>query len=1250
MIDRLVTALREAQLDLDWRDLADVLWLADVRAQAAKQESPADGAPAVFGDSAADRLGIAQPASAAPAPQAHDGPSATSTEKATQSRARSTAAEGTTPRSTAGWQLTQQDGAEDPGGVGLEAVTPARFALPGGQEIGRALRPLKQRRRTPRRRVFDPEATVDLFCDTGVLAPVLSPGSERWFDVAVVADTAATMAVWDDTVAAFADLLERHGAFRAVSRWGLRERGGEIEILTPTGFAHRPHELLDLAGRRLVLIITDAVDELWARTPVWQAVREWGKYGPVALVQLLPPRSWPQTQVGEADAAVMATRPGQPNLQLEIVPPWWWLERESPEHVVPMVGLDETSLVPWARMVMGAVGVSVPGVVVVPNIPTDIAAFVDGAAGDAGALGIMTADAGEARGEADLDQLGNVLRSTISAQAYRLAVLLSAVEVSLPIARIVMHQLMPHARLAHLAELVAAGVLRAERVPTVGGAAREAGTQVPAPGGAGRSNVELTFTPGLRNLLQRSLTVTMTLQVWRAVAPYLETTHGLPRFSLLLEQADLATEADTATEAVREDMQTIASDLAIRLGLNPVPTLTEARATKTPPQRRPAHGPQTLIIRIGALEEGRGFPVRGLSVGPGESAEAEHVAGEIPWPLPELSPGRPGSNTLADIQQVMLTPGDVTPAAVGRYLWHLLTATEVLSWWRDAAEAAGDGQVRTVLDVRAPELRTLPWELLQRTPDGWRPFLSRDNPWTRGRGVGEGADDVLVPVRMLVVIGDRDSPALQVDDELDAIFGALGEFSAQWFVEVLVNPSREAMRNVTERLQPHILHVITRGAVTAESGPVLVIPGDQQSLWELPAADVGRLLPSPAPRLVVLNTHHPGGVTHQDMAASCAFADAFLRLGCGAVVTMQGDIPSAAAVPFSAAFYREIASGQAVDVAAAQGRRAIDGVRLADQDSRSWAMPSLHTRVLPDRVLQVHLAVNPNRFNHPPYEAAYGQVRRYVDRTTERWELLRHIAPDSGQPRQPLIAVTGLPGVGKSAVVKWVLLTCQLQGQQVAYVDMASYDGQLKWLTVLRYIRDEVRRWLPQAAAAAERFDHELAFLKECQTPTEYTPESARRDDGKAFNPQSGDSKVWIGRIFASFQTLLAAATDDGPLVLVLDHLSTIYDLRDYIVPELLAPIARTEVPNVQAVLVVSEDGWRYALWEVAPTRIGVSGWPVAQIHRLGREYYARTNRLPVPQPVMQMFDAVANMENPGGLIKGDQLNNILRLVDTIAE
>jgi hypothetical protein len=658
----------------------------------------------------------------------------------------------------------------------------------------------------------------------------------------------------------------------------------------------------------------------------------------------------------------------------------------------------------------------------------------------------------------------------------------------------------------------------------------------------------------------------------------------------------------------------------------------------------------TLIIRIeDPPEEGSAFQVRGLSVGPEEQIEAEHVVGKISWPLPGIDPGQPERDPLADLGQVMLAVGDpdFTPDQVGRYLWRLLAETEVGAWWQEAEHAAADGQVRTVLDVQAARLRTLPWELLTRDPDGWRPFQSREKPWTRGEGAGEPADDLLVAVRMLVVVGDPDDPALQVDDELDAIFGAHREFPGRWHVDVRVNPAPSVMRSVLEDLRPHILHVIAHGSV-ARGSAILVI-GDKQNTWEMTTADVANL-PNPAPRLVVLNACRSGATASNGLAASWTFADAFVGRGCGAVVAMQGNIPSAAAVPFSAAFYREIASGRPVDVAAARGREAASDARRLAQDSRSWAMPSLYTRVQPDRVLPVQLAVNPNLVHQPPYRAAYEPVSGYVDRTKERWELVRRLAPEVGRPRQPLFLVAGPHKVGKSAVVKSALLACHLHGRRVAYVDLLDCTKRLPgWLAVLRYIRNEVGLWLPHADAPALRFDHELAFLKERQFPDEYTPESARIDDRQAFDHASEDFQEWIRRIFASFRTLLATIADDEPLVLALDHLYTVYDpdLRNYMVPELLAPIAREEIKNVHAVL-VGEDNWFAGLRMADPSLylpepITVPMFRLGEIHRLGREYCARINKLPVTEPVVQLLNALLDERKE---CTGDELSAALRIVE----
>jgi hypothetical protein len=662
---------------------------------------------------------------------------------------------------------------------------------------------------------------------------------------------------------------------------------------------------------------------------------------------------------------------------------------------------------------------------------------------------------------------------------------------------------------------------------------------------------------------------------------------------------------------------------------------------------------QTLIIRIeDPAPQGGAFPVRGLSVGPEQPGEVQHALGEIHLPLQGVDAGQPDRDTVTDVQQVMLAAGDsdFTPDQVGRYLWRLLTETGVGRWWEKAEEATADGDVRTVLDVRSRDLRQLPWELLTRELDGWRPFQSHSKPWSRAGGPGEDADDLLVPVRMLVVVGDPQDQDLQVDDELDAIVGALRDFPGRWHVDVLVKPSFAVLRDVLEDLRPHVLHVIAHGSV-ASGAAILVIPVDEQNVWELTTADVANLLPSPAPRLAVLNACRTAGAAGagNGQAAAWTFTEAFLRRGCGAVVTMQGNIPSAAAVPFSAAFYREVAAGSCIDAAAARGRAAAYGARKGDKDDRSWAMPSLHLRARSDRVLPVALAVNANLVEQSPYRDAYEPVGVHVDRTRERWQLLRSLEPEAGRPRQRLLLVAGPDKVGKSAVVKSALLTCHLRGRQVAYVDLRRCKGE-PWLPVLRYVRDQLSLWLPQAAAEpVRRFDHELAFLMERRIPDEYAPDTARSDDGGAFERGSGDTD-WIRRIFAAFRGMLKATAGDEALLLALDHLNKVYqpDLDELIVPELLAPIEREEdVGNVFAVL-VGDTGWLEGLRMADPSLdlpepIPVPMFSLSEIRRLGREYCARKNKLPVSAEVVKLLNALCDETQE---CNGEDLYQMLRIVE----
>ncbi|MCD2441867.1 caspase family protein [Agromyces sp. SYSU K20354] len=362
--------------------------------------------------------------------------------------------------------------------TGFELRDPAHNTLPGEREINRAIRPLKVRRASHRLHTLDVERTVDFYCATGLLIPVEGPAKVRWFEeLSIVLDAGPTMLPWGSTVSALTRLFERYGAFDRVVQWKLVEGTAGVELVSAADRRHGIRELIDYNGRRLTLVVSDCVGAMWTRPDIWAAIDLWGRSGPVALVQVLPERLWAATALGNVDAGVSADRRGEPNRNLNVKLPWWWLS-PTRANVLPVISLDTDRLTSWARMLMGS-GASVAGVTLPPT-----------------PLGDDRTDVSQRSPDERLD----IFRSTVSMEASQLATMLSAVEVTFPIARLLLDRLVPGATQVQLAEVLAGGLLF-ELEP-------------------GTGNFE--FHPGVRELLQRYLTVTTTLDVWRVVSPYLE--------------------------------------------------------------------------------------------------------------------------------------------------------------------------------------------------------------------------------------------------------------------------------------------------------------------------------------------------------------------------------------------------------------------------------------------------------------------------------------------------------------------------------------------------------------------------------------------------------------------------------------------------------------------------------------------------------------------------------------------------------
>lgn len=529
MIPELAAAIRKAGLAVDWRELADIVWLMSARATYAAETVPAAGNAAQVPTSPEE----SDPSSAAPhipSPGEMSPPQARMSSRELPNAPTAHAEASTGARIVTTWQVDAEAAAD------LSVVAPRRFALPRRREIERAIRPLMRRQRSSRRRELDVAATVDHYCDTGVLVPLLRRQEEPWLDVALVTDSGPSMTIWHDTCSAFGDLLERSGAFRHVGRWSIDASETGFALTTPTGLLHPTKELTDVAGRTLVLVLTDGISPRWVGSEVWEALRLWGKWTPTAILQLASGSAASLTTLGEGELVATARAAATPSARLQFDYPWWWVDEPDSDaaptvEVVPLVPLTPGRMAAWARFVAGAVGAEIDAVVAGPRDAVPIG-------------GLLPADDDAAR---------DLLNTSLSPRSRRLGVLLSAVDLSLDLVRIITERLIPDADLSDLAHLIAIGALVFDED-------------------------RLAFAPVAQRYFHELVTAPDALDVWHAVAPYIEATGGRSPFSLLYgENTDSVADIPGAT---------IAAELVERFGL--------ARTAPTSGLREDSSAPEPL--------------------------------------------------------------------------------------------------------------------------------------------------------------------------------------------------------------------------------------------------------------------------------------------------------------------------------------------------------------------------------------------------------------------------------------------------------------------------------------------------------------------------------------------------------------------------------------------------------------------------------------------------------------------------------
>lgn len=314
----------------------------------------------------------------------------------------------------------------------------------------------------------------------------------------------------------------------------------------------------------------------------------------------------------------------------------------------------------------------------------------------------------------------------------------------------------------------------------------------------------------------------------------------------------------------------------------------------------------------------------------------------------------------------------------------LLPDGPVRAIYQQALALAGqDGGVRIRLNIQAPDLAQIPWELLfdplHLGEDKPAYFLALNPRISLAR-----FEERLIPPPKLAlktpthlsirpvtsnarVSGQR---PLKLEHERTVIEQALSNFNVDG-VEIELEPFVEqaSWEGLTQALagKTDLFHFAGHGVLDIRSrDPQTGVP--QEAVGQIvlqtstadptprlvPARDLANLLAAAGVRLAVLGACNSG--RRDRVSPWNAVAPALLEGGLAAVIAMQYLVQDDAAVAFSKAFYTSLAAGLTIDEAVSSGRRAMANVAsLNPLTNLEWVVPVLYLNSA-DGVLFTELA------------------------------------------------------------------------------------------------------------------------------------------------------------------------------------------------------------------------------------------------------------------------------------------------------
>ncbi|WP_255604545.1 AAA-like domain-containing protein [Oscillochloris sp. ZM17-4] len=389
---------------------------------------------------------------------------------------------------------------------------------------------------------------------------------------------------------------------------------------------------------------------------------------------------------------------------------------------------------------------------------------------------------------------------------------------------------------------------------------------------------------------------------------------------------------------------------------------------------------------------------------------------------------------------------------------------------RAVAQQIGALRLRLRLDISAPELHALRWELL-RDPENDEPLALSERVRLSRYLESRDFTPLNIPLRpdlrALVIVaspsnlGSFQLAEIDVDGEVARAQTALGDLPT---TIVGGHPAAQQQRATLAAIAaalrdgPQLVLLICHGTIV-NGEPLLWLERDDgmadrvsgtvfvETLAQLPAQ----------PLLLILASCQSGGRGYDDTLA--ALGPSLARAGIAGVLAFQGNVPVSTVRRLLPPLFGELRRDGSID-------RALAAARAAIRQQAEWWLPVLWLRVRDGQLWHMEQPVSPTTpvaiAGPVPLEPPEGTMRPDSPFYIERQPADRIALATAQTAQGGTLTIKGPRQVGKSSLLIRVMAAAGEVGKHVAYLDFQQFDEGARadantfFLQFARWLGDEL--------------------------------------------------------------------------------------------------------------------------------------------------------------------------------------------------